>query len=72
MHYDFLKEDHKGSFHTDKTQYDWFPGKSQNSFKFNAKFKQNPTTSKNHRAFLNIVGGLTCPPGGNNNFLGSK
>ena len=41
----------------DKTQYDWFPGKSQNSFKFNAKFKQNPTMSKNHRAFLNILWG---------------
>ena len=40
-----------------KTQYDWFPGKSQNSKKFSAKFKQNPTTSKNHRAFLNILGG---------------
>ena len=37
-----------------KTQYDWFPGKSQNSKKFSAKFKQNPTTSKNH---LNILGG---------------
>ena len=32
-----------------KTQYDWFPGKGQNSKKFSAKFKQNPTTSKNHR-----------------------
>ena len=40
-----------------KTQYDWFPGKSQNSKKFSAKFKQNPTTSKNHRVFLNILEG---------------
>ena len=40
-----------------KTQYDWFPGKSQNSKKFSAKFKQNPT-SKNHRVFL---GGLKYP-----------
>ena len=40
-----------------KTQYDWFPRKSQNSKKFSAKFKQNPTTSKNNRAFLNILGG---------------
>ena len=39
-----------------KTQYDWFPGKSQNSKKFSAKFKQNPT-SKNHSVFLNILGG---------------
>ena len=29
-----------------KTQYDWFPGKSQNSKKFNVKFKQNPTMSE--------------------------
>ena len=28
IHHVFLKEDHKGSFHTNKTQYDWFPGKS--------------------------------------------
>ena len=34
-----------------------------------AKFKQNPTTSKNHRAFLNILGvskhfgELKCPQG---------
>ena len=33
-------------FGPNKTQYDWFPGKSQNSKKFSAKFKQNPTTSK--------------------------
>ena len=38
---------------SNKTQYDSFPGKSQNSKKFSAKFKQNPTTSKNHRVFLN-------------------
>ena len=37
IHYDFLKEDHKGSFNTNKTQYDWFPGKSQNSKKFHTK-----------------------------------
>ena len=42
---------------TNKTQYDWFPGKSQNSKKFSAKCKQNPTTSKNHGVFLNILGG---------------
>ena len=40
-----------------KTQYDWFPGKSQNSKKFSAKFKQNQTTSKNHSMFLNILKG---------------
>ena len=40
---------------SNKTQYDWFPGKSQNSKKFSAKFKQKPTTSKNHRVFLNIL-----------------
>ena len=28
-----------------KTQYDWLLGKSQNSKKFSAKFRQNPTTS---------------------------
>ena len=34
IEYDFLKEDHKKNFHTkNKTQYDWFPGKSQNSKK---------------------------------------
>ena len=46
-----------------KTQYDWFPGKSQNSKKFSAKFKQNQTTTKNHRAFLNILWGLKYPKG---------
>ena len=40
-----------------KNQYDWFPGKSQNSKKFSAKFKPNPTRSNNHRVFLNIMGG---------------
>ena len=40
-----------------KAQYVWFPGKSQNSKKFSAKIKQNPTMSKNHRVFLNIFGG---------------
>ena len=35
--YDFLKEDHKNNFHTNKTQYDWFPGMSQNSKKFHTK-----------------------------------
>ena len=43
------------SLFTNKTQYDWFPGKSQNSKKFSANFKQNPTASKNHRVFLNIL-----------------
>ena len=27
IEYDFLKEDHKNNFHTNKTQYDWFTGK---------------------------------------------
>ena len=57
IEYDIMKKDHKNNFHTNKTQYDWFPGKSQNSKKFSAKFKQNPTTSKNHSMFLNILGG---------------
>ena len=52
------KSQNSKKFHTkNKTQYDWFPGKSQNSKKFSAKFKQNPTTSKNHRVFLNILKG---------------
>ena len=54
-----------------KTQYDWFPGKSQNSKKFSAKFKQNPTMSKKHRVFLNILG-VKIPPDGHNKFCGSK
>ena len=30
IEYDFLKEDHKNNFHTkNKTQYDWFPGKTK-------------------------------------------
>ena len=29
----FFKENHKIGFYTNKTQYDWFPGKSQNSKK---------------------------------------
>ena len=33
IEYDFLKEDNKNNFHN-KTKYDWFPGKSQNSKKF--------------------------------------
>ena len=37
IEYNFLKEDHKNNFHTNKTQYDWFPGKRQNSKKFNTK-----------------------------------
>ena len=28
--YNFLKEDHKKNFHTNKTMYDWFPGESRN------------------------------------------
>ena len=49
------------SIYKNKTQYEWFPGKSQNSKKFSAKFKQNPTTSKNHRVFLKILGGYNTP-----------
>ena len=41
IEYDFLKEDHKNSFHTNKTQYDWFPGKSQNSKKFHTKNQED-------------------------------
>ena len=41
IEYDFLKEHHKTCFHTkvyeNKTQYDWFPGKSRNSKKFHTK-----------------------------------
>ena len=48
---------------TNKTQYHGFPGKSQNSKKFRAKFQQNQTISKNHRGFLNILGGLKYPQG---------
>ena len=55
-----------------KTQYDWFPGKSQNSKKFSSKFKQNPTTSKNHRVFLNILGGLKYPQTVTTNFGGQN
>ena len=33
----FLNENHKISFYTNKTQYDWFPGKSQNSKKFHTE-----------------------------------
>ena len=33
------------------------PERIKNSKKFSAKFKQNQTTSKNHRVFLNILGG---------------
>ena len=47
----------KHEFINNKTQYDWFPGRSQNSKKFSAKFKQNPSKSKNHSVFLNILGG---------------
>ena len=54
-----------------KTQYDWFPGKSQNSKKFSAKFKQYPTTSKNHRVFLNILG-VKIPPRRSQQILGVK
>ena len=53
---DILKKTEHNN-NVNETQYDWFPGKSQNSKKFSAKFKQNPTTSKNHRVFLNILGG---------------
>ena len=55
-----------------ETQYDWFPGKSQNSKKFSAKFKQNPTTSKNHRVFLNILGWVKIPPRRSQQILGVK
>ena len=37
IEYDFLKDNHQKNFHTNKTEYDWFPGKSQNSKKFNTK-----------------------------------
>ena len=54
-----------------KTQYDWFTGKSQNSKKFSAKFKQNPTTSKIHRVFLNILG-VKIPQTVTTNFWGQN
>ena len=50
-----------------KTQYDWFPGKSQNSKKFSAKFKQNPITSKIIGRFLTFRG-VKIPPDGHNKF----
>ena len=34
IEYDFLKEDHQNNLNTNKTQYDWFPGNSQNSKNF--------------------------------------
>ena len=41
IEYDFLKDYHKNNFHTNKTQYDWFPGKSQNSKKFHTKNQED-------------------------------
>ena len=61
----------KGHFSAKKTQYDWFPGKSQNSKKFSAKFKQNQTTSKNHRVFLTF-GGLKSPQAVTTTFWGQN
>ena len=60
-----------GHFYQNKTQYDWFPGKNQNSKKFSAKIMQNPTTSKNHRVFLNILRGK-CPQGVTKTFWGQN
>ena len=38
----FSKVDHKNNVHTkNKTQYDWFPGKSQNSKKFHTKNQED-------------------------------
>ena len=54
-----------------KTQYDWFPGKSQNSKKFSAKFNQNPITSKIIGRLLTLLG-VKIPPDGHNKFWGSK
>ena len=48
-----------------ETQYDWFPGKSQDSKKFSAKFQQNQTTTKNHRGFLTFLGVKILPEGHN-------
>ena len=53
------------------TQYDWFPGKSLNSKKFSAKFKQNTTISKNHRGFVNIFG-VKIPQGVTTTFWGQN
>ena len=47
------------------------PERDKNSKNFTAKFKQNPTTPKNHKGFLKILG-VKIPPGGHNNFWGSK
>ena len=71
IEYEFLKEDHNNNFHTNKTQYDWFPGKSQNSKKFSAKFKQNPTHLKIIGCFLTFWG-VKIPPNGHNKFWGTK
>ena len=40
IEYDFLKDDHKNNFYTNKTKYDWFPGKCQNSKKFSANLSK--------------------------------
>ena len=54
-----------------KTQYDWFPGKSQNSKKFSAKFKQIQQHLKIIGCFLTFWG-VKKPPDGHNKFWGSK
>ena len=50
-----------------KTQYDWFPGKSQNPKKSSAKFKSLKIIGR----FLTFCG-IKIPPDGHNKFWGSK
>ena len=56
IEYDFVKEDHRNNFHTNKTQYDWFPGKSQNSKKLKRIrdnfWKIEPKNSQKGRNFV--------------------
>ena len=59
-----------GNFLPNKTRYDWFPGKSQNSKKFSAKFKKNPTCKIIGR-FLTFWG-VKIPPGAHNKFRGQN
>ena len=63
----------KGHFSANKTQYDWFPGKSQNSKKFRTK---NQEDSQRH---LEVIGQNSQNsefgqknPRGHKIFLGSK
>ena len=56
-------------FSHNKTQYDWFPGKSQNSKKFSAKLKQLQQRLKIIGRFLTFWG-VKIPPGGQNKFGG--